>query len=82
MNIKLRAALEVTGLIALGVAVVAGVQFGLRSLVLAYGAEAVINGIAFGLVAVTAYVCVSLLYYIRVAKLQYKAKLDSMVDSK
>ena len=82
MNIKIKAALETAGAIALVVAVVGVVQYVLRTLTEIYGAEQVINGIAFGLVSVAAYVCVSLLYDMRVARLEYKAKLQNMVDDK
>ena len=79
MNIKLKAALEVTGFIIAITIVVAGVQSILSLAAATYGTEAVINGIAFGFVCVASYVCVGLLYDIRVAKLQYRAKLNEMV---
>lgn len=78
MNIKLKAALEVTaGLIGL-VIVVAGIRFLLDAAVNAYGFQAVLNGIAFGVVSVAAYVSASLLYDIRVNQLKYKEKLQEM----
>lgn len=79
MNIKLKAALEVAGLLVGTVVVAAGVQSLLKTATAAYGAEAVINGIAFGLVSVAAYVIVGLLYDMRVAKLKYRETLNKMV---
>ena len=78
MNIKAKAAVEVAVGIAGIVVVVAGVRAILTSLTNMYGIEAVLNGLAFGAVSVAAYVAVSLLYDMRVAKLQYKAKLEEM----
>lgn len=78
MNIKLKAALEVTGIIVVIGLVVAGVQSLLTAAAAAYGATAVINGLAFAFMSTAAYVCVGLLYDMRVAKLQYKQKLNEM----
>ena len=78
MNIKAKAAVEVAVGIAGIVVVVAGVRAILTSLTNMYGIEAVLNGLAFGAVSVASYVAVSLLYDMRVAKLQYKAKLEEM----
>ena len=79
MNIKFKAAVEVTGIILAIMVVVAGVQSILSLAVAQYGSEAVITGIGFSFMCVAAYICVSLLYDIRVAKLQYRAKLNEMV---
>ena len=79
MNIKLKAALEIVGMILVCVVVVTGMRAILNMAVVAYGADNVINGIAFGLVGVAAYVCVGLLYDIRVAKLKYIETLNKMV---
>ena len=78
MNIKFKAAVEVTGIIVAITVVVTGVQSILSLAAATYGTEAVINGIAFGFVCVASYVCVGLLYDMRVAKLQYRAKLTEM----
>lgn len=79
MNIKLKAAAEVTGMIVAAGVLIAGVQAILRAATAAYGAEQVINAIAFAAMATAAYVCVGLLYDQRVARLEYKAKLNEMV---
>ena len=78
MNIKVKAAVEVIGGIALMVCIVTGVQTILNSLANTYGSETVINGIAFSFVCIASYVCVGLLYDMRVAKLEYRAKLEEM----
>ena len=78
MNIKIKAAFEVAGLLVGTVVVAAGVQSLLKTATAAYGAENVINGVAFGLVSIAAYVIVGLLYDMRVAKLQYREKLNEM----
>lgn len=80
MNIKLKAALETAGLLVAVTAVVASVKFALTSAVEAYGDQAVINGLTFGLLSVTAYVIVGLLYDMRVAQLQRLEILNKMVD--
>ena len=78
MNIKVKAGLEVAGFIAAGIVLVTGVQTILRLAVDTYGTEAVANRIAFGFMSVAAYVAVSLLYDMRVAKLQRRANLEEM----
>ena len=79
MNIKLKAALEVVGIGVIIAVVVAGVRAILATAVASYGVENVLNGIAFTFVSITAYVLVGLLYDSRVAKLQYKQKLNETV---
>jgi len=79
MNLKLKAAAEVAGMITVTVVLAAGVRYILDTATAAYGLENVLNGLAFGAVAVAAYVCVGLLYDMRLARLQYKAKLTEMV---
>ena len=79
MNIKVKAALEVTGGLTAMVAVAFGIRTLLDSLAQAYSPEAVINGIIFVLMSTTAYVMVGLLYDIRVNQLKYKEKLNEMV---
>ena len=78
MNIKVKAAVEVAGGIALMICIVVGVRTILNALADTYGADTVINGIAFSFVCVASYVCVGMLYDIRVAKLEYRAKLKEM----
>ena len=78
MNIKVKAALEVTGGLVAMVAIATGVRAVLNDLSVAYGPEAVINGIAFVVVSTAAYVIVGLLYDIRVNQLKYKEKLQEM----
>jgi len=78
MNTKLRAGLEVAGILLGSIAVMTVVQYALRAASAAYGAEAVINGITFGVMTVAAYVIVGLLYDQRVARLQYREKLNEM----
>lgn len=82
MNIKLKAGLEVAGLVVAAVAVASLVRYILATLTEAYGIEAVLNAMAFGFVSVAAYVCVSLLYDMRVTQIAYKQKLTEMVDGK
>lgn len=79
MNIKVKAALEVTGGLVAIVAIAAGVRAVLNDLSVTYGPETVVNGIILTVVGVTAYVMVGLLYDIRVAQLKYKQKLEEMV---
>ena len=79
MNIKLKAALEVAGAVVLVVAVTAAVRYGLTAASAAYGAPAVIEAVTCLLVGTAAFVIVGLLYDQRVARLQYKAKLNEMV---
>lgn len=78
MNIKLKAAVEVAGIILAIVVISAGIQSLLSLAANTYGTEAVINGIAFSFVCIASYVCAGLLYDMRVAKLQYRAKLNEM----
>lgn len=78
MNIKVRAAVEVTAGIAGMIVVALGVRTILELLANSYGTDAVLNGIAFGGVSIAAYIAVSLLYDMRVARLQYRAKLEEM----
>ena len=80
MNVKLRAALEVSGILLGSIAVMTLVQYILRAASAAYGAEAVINGITFGVMSIAAYVIVGLLYDQRVARLQYRDKLNEIVN--
>ena len=79
MNIKLKAAAEVTGMIVVAGVLIAGVQAILRAATAAYGAEQVINAIAFVAMSTAAYVCVGLLYDQRVARLEYRNKLNDVV---
>ena len=78
MNIKVKAALEVTGFVASALAIGALIQIGLNYLTTIYSTEQIINGVAFIFVFVASYVCVGLLYDMRVAKLKYRAKLEEM----
>jgi hypothetical protein len=78
MNIRLKAAVEVTAGIAGMIVIALGVRTILEALTQAYGISAVLNGLAFGAVSVAAYVAVSLLYDMRVTQLKYKEKLEEM----
>jgi hypothetical protein len=78
MNIKVKAGLEVAGVILGTIVIVAGVRSILNYLAETYGAEVMLNGAAFCFTSVAAYVLASILYDIRVARLQYKAKLEEM----
>lgn len=82
MNIKVRATVEVAGVIAGMMVVIAGVQTIGKYIIDTYGAEAALNGAAFCFMSVAAYIAVSLLYDMRVAKLQYRAKLEEMTKNK
>lgn len=78
MNIKVKAGLEVAGVIAGMIVVVAGVRAIANYIVDTYGVETALNAAQFCFMSVAAYVAVSLLYDMRVARLQYKAKLEEM----
>lgn len=75
MNIKLKAGLEVAGIITAVVAITAGTQALLSKAVDTFGVQAVFNGITFGVVSALAYFAVSFLYNIRVAQLKLKEEL-------
>ena len=78
MNIKLKAALDVAGIISLTILVIAGVQAITKYIITTYGADNAINAAAFCFASVAAYVAASLLYDVRVAQLRYKEKLTEM----
>lgn len=78
MGIKVRAALEVIGFIVAIILVISGIQNLATLIINTYGVETALNAASFCFASVAAYVAVSLLYDIRVAKLQYKAKLEEM----
>ena len=78
MNIKVKAGLEVAGFVVLATIVGGLIQIGLEYINTAYTKEQILNGVAFAFTATAAYVAVSLLYDIRVARLQYRAKLEEM----
>ena len=80
MNIKIKAAVQVASFILVCTTVAAGTRIALDALTAAYGETAVINGIIFATLTTAAYVCVGLLYDIRVAQLESQAKLKTMVD--
>lgn len=80
MNIKLKAAVQVTAFIILASAAAAAVRYLLNAAAAAYGEQAVIDGIIFATLSTAVYVMVGLLYDIRVTQLQYKQKLQAMVD--
>jgi len=80
MNIKLKAAVQVAAFIILASAAAATVRFILNAAAAAYGEQVVIDGIIFAALSTAAYVMVGLLYDIRVAQLEYKAKLLAMID--
>ena len=79
MNIKLKAALEVTVFVASAMVIGAVTRVGLNYLSDVYGSEQVVNAVVCIFVGTAAYVAVSLLYDIRVNQLKYKAKLTDMV---
>ena len=79
MNIKVKAALEVTGGLIAMVAIAVGVRAVLNDLSAEYGPEAVVNGIILVTLSTATYVMVGLLYDIRVNQLKYKEKLQEMV---
>ena len=78
MSIKLRAALEVVGFIVAMMVVITGIQTIAKYITDTYGVEAALNGAAFCFMSIAAYIAVSLLYDMRVAKLEYRAKLEEM----
>jgi divalent metal cation (Fe/Co/Zn/Cd) transporter len=79
MNIRLKAALEVTGFIASAIIIGAVARITLNYLSNIYGSEQVVNALVCIFVGTAAYVAVSLLYDIRVSQLKYKEKLTEMV---
>ena len=79
MNIKLKAGLEVAGLIAVVITVAILARLGLDYLDSVYGTNAVVNGGIVCLLAGAMYFIGSILYDIRVAQLKYKEKLNEMV---
>ena len=78
MNIKVKAGLEVAGFVASAIVVATLVRFGLDYLTTVYTNEQLLNGAAFTFTSAAAYFVVTLLYDIRVAKLEYKQKLEEM----
>jgi hypothetical protein len=78
MNIKVKAALEVAGLIAIVITVAILTRLGLDYLESVYGAKAVVNGGIVCLLTGAMYFIGSILYDIRVAQLKYKEKLNEM----
>lgn len=80
MNIKVKAALEVTGGILAMVLIIVGLRMILDLLSETYGSQVVFNGIIFVIMSTAAYVMVGLLYDIRVNQLKYKEKLNEMVN--
>jgi hypothetical protein len=79
MNIKVKAAAQVALFIVAAMAAGAAARVALNLLAAAYGEQTVLDGVCFVLLATAAYVLVGLLYDIRVAQLQYKAKLTDMI---
>ena len=79
MNIKVKAALEVTVFIASAMVLGAVARIVLNYLSDTYGTEQVVNCVAFVLLGTAAYVAISLSYDIRVSQLKYKEKLNEMV---
>ena len=79
MNIKVKAALEVTGFIASAMVLGAVARLVLNYLSDIYGTEQIVNCVAFVLLSTAAYVAISLSYDIRVSQLKYKEKLNEMV---
>lgn len=79
MNIKVKAALEVTGFIASAMMLGVVARIVLNYLSNIYGTEQVVNCVAFVLLSTAAYVAISLSYDIRVSQLKYKEKLNEMV---
>ena len=79
MNIKVKAALEVTVFIASAMVLGAVARIVLNYLSDTYGTEQVVNCVAFVLLSTAAYVAISLSYDIRLNQLKYKEKLKEMV---
>jgi hypothetical protein len=78
MNIKVKAGLEVTGMLVVMLVIIAGIQIIGKYIVDTYGAETALNAAGFCFASVAAYIAVSLMYDIRVAQLKYKEKLVEM----
>ena len=78
MNIKVKAGLEVAGFVASAIGVAILIRFGLDYLETTYTKEQILNGLAFVFISAAAYFIITLLYDIRVAKLEYRAKLEEM----
>lgn len=82
MNIKVRAGLEVLGIVVVASVVIAGVRSILTYLTNTYGIEAIFTAAQFCLLAGAIYFIGGIMYDMRVTKLKYQAKLKEMVDQK
>jgi len=78
MNIKVKAGLEVVGVIAGVITVAILTRIGLDYLETVYGTKAVMNGGIFCLLVGAIYFIGSVLYDIRVSQLKYKEKLEEI----
>jgi len=79
MNIKVKAGLEVVGVIVSVIIIAILTRLSLDYLESLYGTKAVVNGGIVCLIAGAMYFIGSILYDIRVAQLKYKQKLEEMV---
>jgi len=82
MNLKVRAGLEVVGMVVVASLVVAGVQSILTYLTNTYGIETMLTAAQFCMMAAAMYFIGGIMYDMRVTKLKYQAKLKEMVDQK
>ena len=82
MNIKVRAGLEVVGMVVVAAVVIAGVQSILTYLTKTYGIETMLTAAQFCMLAAAMYFIGGVMYDMRVTKLKYRAKLKEMVDQK
>jgi uncharacterized membrane protein YuzA (DUF378 family) len=79
MNIKLKAGLEVAGLIVSAIVIGVVGRLGLNYLAGVYGTGQVVNGIIFAGISCTTIFMLKILYDIRVGQLEYRNKLNEMV---
>ena len=82
MNIKVRAGLEVVGMVVVAAVVVAGVWSILTYLTNTYGIETILTAAQICMLAGAMYFIGSIMYDMRVTKLKYQSKLEEMVNKK
>ena len=80
MNIKVKAGLQVVGFFVVAIAAATATKFGLDYFANTYGERAVINAMIIAGFAGFFYFVGGILYDIRLAQLQYKEKLNEMVN--
>jgi Na+/melibiose symporter-like transporter len=82
VNLKLKAGLEVAGMVIVATVVIVGIRYTLDSIADQIGTENTLKGIMIASMVGVAYFLLGMLYDIRLAKLKYNQKLKEMVDQK